>query len=557
MIPTAHERLLELVNDGALVVDEVGTIRWANRAALDLIGATGELRHTPLEEWFTAEAKINELLKPYASREGRPKWVVATTKCSGSELLLSVHPRTDSGEFAVVMRPFHAAVMGFDKIISFATRDAVTQLANRDAFQERLASAIGQGSAGSVICADVDQFSTINEIYGHAEGDALLRAIARRVGAAIEDDTPLARIYGGRFAAFVTAPDQQTAGARTEAIVAALHRAVVSPFRVAGGVQPVSLSIGIASWPIDAHEAEELTAAAETAVHSVGHGSVERTRHFEPSMLAERRRFFEIEAELRLAIENNELALHYQPKVSSTDLRVVGFEALVRWPHPAKGMISPAAFVPVAEQSNLIIDLGRWVLREACRQQAEWRKAGLPVVPIAVNVSPQQLLSQSLDSLLAPLSEFGVSLDEIEIEITESAMMDRLPSATGVIEALRTSGLHISIDDFGTGHSSLGNLRRLPIDVLKIDKSFVAGIDGRADSLALIHTVIELGRTLGLISCAEGVEEYSQLEALRKEQCDRAQGFLFSQPVPAQQIEALLARSLEGLLFGSPTRSGA
>ncbi len=418
-IATAHERLLELVNDGALIVDAAGTIRWTNRAALDLIGVTGELRDSPLGEWFAADAKIGDLLKPHASREGRPKWVVATTKCSGTELLLSVHPRTDSGEFALVIRPFHAAVMGFDKIISFATRDAVTQLANRDAFQERLASAVGQASAGSVICADIDQFSTINEIYGHAEGDSLLRAIAQRAGSVVGSETPLARIYGGRFAAFVTAPDQAGADERTTAVVSALHRAVASPFRVAGGVQPVSLSIGIASWPMDAADAEDLVAAAETAVHSVGNSCVERTRHFEPAMLTERRKFFEIEAELRLAIEHNELALHYQPKVSSTDRRVVGFEALVRWPHPTKGMISPAAFVPVAEQSNLIIDLGRWVLREACRQQAEWRAAGLPVVPIAVNVSPQQLLSQPLDLLLAPLSEFGITLDEIEIEITE------------------------------------------------------------------------------------------------------------------------------------------
>ena len=243
-IATAHERLLELVNDGALIVDAAGTIRWTNRAALDLIGVTGELRDSPLGEWFAADAKIGDLLKPHASREGRPKWVVATTKCSGTELLLSVHPRTDSGEFALVIRPFHAAVMGFDKIISFATRDAVTQLANRDAFQERLASAVGQASAGSVICADIDQFSTINEIYGHAEGDSLLRAIAQRAGSVVGSETPLARIYGGRFAAFVTAPDQAGADERTTAVgapcTAPSHRRFASragfnPFRFRSG----------------------------------------------------------------------------------------------------------------------------------------------------------------------------------------------------------------------------------------------------------------------------------------------------------------------------------
>ena len=421
----------------------------------------------------------------------------------------------------------------------------MTQLANRDAFQERLASAVGQASAGSVICADIDQFSTINEIYGHAEGDSLLRAIAQRAGSVVGSETPLARIYGGRFAAFVTAPDQAGADERTTAVVSALHRAVASPFRVAGGVQPVSLSIGIASWPMDAADAEDLVAAAETAVHSVGNSCVERTRHFEPAMLTERRKFFEIEAELRLAIEHNELALHYQPKVSSTDRRVVGFEALVRWPHPTKGMISPAAFVPVAEQSNLIIDLGRWVLREACRQQAEWRAAGLPVVPIAVNVSPQQLLSQPLDLLLAPLSEFGITLDEIEIEITELAMMDRLPSATKVIESLRASGLHISIDDFGTGHSSLGNLRRLPIDVLKIDKSFVEDIDRSREAFDIVATIVAMARTMSLNLVAEGVETEAQAALLRSHGVEVMQGYLFHRPMPGQAAGQLLANACQ------------
>ena len=260
-------------------------------------------------------------------------------------------------------------------------------------------------------------------------------------------------------------------------------------------------------------------------------------------MLTERRKFFEIEAELRLAIEHNELALHYQPKVSSTDRRVVGFEALVRWPHPTKGMISPAAFVPVAEQSNLIIDLGRWVLREACRQQAEWRAAGLPVVPIAVNVSPQQLLSQPLDLLLAPLSEFGITLDEIEIEITESAMMDRLPSATKVIESLRASGLHISIDDFGTGHSSLGNLRRLPIDVLKIDKSFVEDIDRSREAFDIVATIVAMARTMSLNLVAEGVETEAQAALLRSHGVEVMQGYLFHRPMPGQAAGQLLANA--------------
>jgi diguanylate cyclase len=534
------EYLLELVNDGAIVLDRAGMIVWANQAARDLVGATDSLRGIRLRDLFIADGPLERLLADQGTVLSQQKWVVATAQRNGAELLIAPHARPGSDELSFVVRPFSAAVSSFDRAISFATRDDVTQLPNRDAFHERLAAAIDRHAAGCVICADVDQFSTVNEVYGHAEGDTLLRSVAYRLRSAMGVDNALARLYGGRFAAFIPAPTSAAAEQVTGRTIETLHRAMAPLFSIFGGVQPISLSIGAACWPADATSVDELVAAAETAVHAVQNDGGDKTRWFEPAMLADRRRFFEIEAELRLAIEQNALTLHYQPKVSSSNREIVGFEALVRWNHPTKGMISPGLFVPVAEQSNLIVDLGRWVLREACRQQAAWCREGLTLVPVAVNVSPQQLLSQPVETLLAPLQEFGLTLDQIEIEITESAMMDRLPSATRVIEALRRSGLHISIDDFGTGHSSLGNLRRLPIDVLKIDRSFVEDIDRSQEAFDIVATIVAMARAMSLNLVAEGVETEEQAALLRAHGVEVMQGFLFHKPMPGEAAGRLL-----------------
>ena len=537
--PDTGERLLDMIKDGAMVLDRSGTIMWANRAIRDLLGATDALRGCRLGDLMIASVPTETLLADRMLPSGRAKWLVATAIRSGNELLVSTQYRPQTEEYTVVARPFASAVSNFDRVISFATRDDVTQLLNRDAFEERLSAAIERHGAGCVICADVDQFSTINEVYGHAEGDALLRAVAHRARTAMGADLSVARLYGGRFAAFIAADSDQAAEKLAAEATERLHQVMLPLFSICGGVQPISFSIGVARWRIDGVSADDLIAAAETAVHTVRSGS-DKTRWFASTMLSERRRFFETEAELRLAIEKSELTLHYQPKVSAADQSIVGFEALVRWNHPTKGMISPGFFVSVAEQSNLIIELGSWVMREACRQQAEWRTQGRKLVPVAVNVSPQQLLSQPISALLTPLTEFDIGLDLLEIEITESAMMDRLPMATQVIDSLRQSGLHISIDDFGTGHSSLGALRRLPIDVLKIDRSFVEDIDRSREAFDIVATIVAMAKTMSLNLVAEGVETQEQANLLQAHGVDVMQGFLFHKPMPGEAAGNLL-----------------
>lgn len=541
-----HEHLLDAVSDGALICDADGVALWANRAVGEVLGVVEQIRHTPLSRWFNEAKKIEELLAEAAKGGGKSRSAVTVAAGSGSDILVTVHAAPKPGLVLVVLRPFQSAVASFDRAISFATRDPVTRLLNRDAFQEMLAAAMERSQAGALLCANVNQFSTVNEVYGNAAGDSLLREVAHRLRASAPSEKQICRLYGGRFALFLTGEQPAAVRAVAAARAHSIHTAFAEPVAVGDGSQPISLSVGLASWPDDATTADELIGATESAIGALSRQGGDGTRWFEPALRTERRRFLEIEADLRHAIAYHQLSLHYQPKVRWADRQVVGFEALVRWNHPLKGMISPGAFVPVAEQSSLIIDLGRWVMSEVCRQQAEWRDCGLAILPIAVNVSPTQLLAQPVQTLLAPLTEHGLPLDCIDIEITETAMMDKLSAANAVIESLRQCGLHISIDDFGTGHSSLGNLRRLPIDVLKIDRSFVEDIEQSPEAHDIVATIVAMAKALSLDVIAEGVETEPQAAVLRDHGVEIMQGYLFARPMPAAEAAALLQPAAKG-----------
>jgi diguanylate cyclase (GGDEF)-like protein len=538
--PYVFRRLLDLVDDAAIVLDKHGTVVWANRAVNDVLGIASNARGIRLEECFRDESTVADILAAPPAGHARARSLVARAIGSGAEVAMSADTCAETGQTILVARRTHEPLSNFDQAIRFATWDPTTRLLNRDAFQDRLSATMQSAAAGSVVCVNGNQFSTINEVYGNAAGDSLLRAVALRLQAVSTPDQCLARLYGGRFALLTANPDTAKAQAAATESATAIHSSMRDPITVAGGVQPITLSIGVATWPDGATEAHELVGAAEVAIRALQRHGDGRTGWFDPAMRMERRRFLEIQSDLRLAIANGQLSLHYQPKVRWSDRSVTGFEALVRWAHPTKGNIPPVAFVPVAEQSSLILDLGNWVLREACRQQAEWRERGLSLLPVAVNVSPQQLLSQSIDTLLAPLSEFGLPSDCIEIEITETAMMDRLSAAGLVIEQLRKSGLHISIDDFGTGHSSLGNLRRLPINVLKIDRSFVTDIESSREDFNIVETIVAMAKALSLDVVAEGVETEGQGKLLRAQGVEIMQGYLFAKPMPAAEAGIVL-----------------
>ncbi len=542
---SAQERLLQQIDEGALILDASGTIVWANRAAGELFGEGNDLSGNRLGNWLCDPHAVEELVSTCALARNAPaglrsRTVVAAAKRTGLDLLFSVGSCQAGEPCTLVVKPFHEAISSFDRTISFATRDGVTQLLNREAFEETLAGAAMEPGSVVAICASVDQFPTINDVYGHAAGDDLLRTVAQRLRSISNSATPIGRMYGGRFALFLREAGEVEATRAAEATVSKLHRAFVAPVTVAGGQHTMTLSVGIAVTPRDATTGAELLSAAETAIRAVANEGAGKTSWFRSTMLSERRRALEIESDLRQAIANGDLTLHYQPKVRQLDRRIVGFEALVRWNHSLKGMMSPAEFVPVAEKCDLIDDLGIWVMREACRQLAQWRAQGLSILPVAVNVSPRQILSQSLDALLAPLTEFGLPPNCIEIEITESALMDRLTAAPAAIAALRRAGVQISIDDFGTGHSSLANLRRLPINTLKIDRSFVEDIEASREAHDIVATIIAMANTLSLEIVAEGVETESQAEMLHRLGANLMQGYLFARPMPAAKASLLL-----------------
>jgi len=540
-IPSLHERLLQHVGDGAAIVDASGVIRWSNRAFDDLVGVSSEAPNVSLSKWLVNPTAVEALLAEYDGAKDRPRSAVAKAISTETDLLFLAYPGLPGESCMLIVRPFQDAVSSFDRTISFATRDGVTQLLNREAFEEILSTSVAAGGNMLVVCASVDQFSTINDVYGHAEGDSLLRVVARRLRDCVDPKAVISRLYGGRFALLLSVEDESQLQHASANKVSKLHHAFTIPVTVAGGEHTISLSIGIAIAPRDANTGPELLSAAETAIRAASNDGSGKTSWFQPKMLSERRRALEIESDLRRAIVNNELMLHYQPKVRRIDNTIVGFEALVRWNHPTKGFMSPAEFIPVAEQCDLIADLGTWVVRETCRQLAQWRSDGLNILPVAVNVSPNQILTRSIDGLLAPLAEFGLPPNCIEIEITESAMMDRLTAAPAVIASLRRAGVQISIDDFGTGHSSLSNLRRLPIHTLKIDRSFVEDIEESREAHDIVATIIAMANTLSLEIVAEGVETESQANMLQLLGAEIMQGYLFARPMPGAKAGQLLS----------------
>lgn len=467
--------------------------------------------------------------------------------------------RPSVGGFVVNLRDIHER-KEFEHLLAYrALHDPLTGLANRqlilDRAEQMLARARRTFEPIAAYFIDLDNFKDANDSLGHEAGDKLLQAVASRFVGLFRAGDTVGRLGGDEFlvlAEGATIKDGPLIVA--ERIRASLHE----PFLIPGFEDlPISItaSVGIATG--DRSSAQDLLRDADLAMYRAKAQGRDGWVLFDPDMQSAAVARIELRSDLDSALASDQFFLVYQPIFDLANGAVDGVEALIRWRHRDRGVLGPNDFIPILEESGMIVDIGRWVLEQACAQAASWHALGHSL-SVSVNVSMRQLASeQFVYDVRRALTSSKLEPSSLLIEVTESTVMQEVDATLARLKRLKDLGVMIAIDDFGTGYSSLAHLRQLPVDVLKIDKSFVAGIDGRADSLALIHTVIELGRTLGLISCAEGVEEYSQLEALRKEQCDRAQGFLFSQPVPAQQIEALLARSLEGLLFGSPTRSGA
>ncbi|UMY18153.1 EAL domain-containing protein [Methylobacterium organophilum] len=425
------------------------------------------------------------------------------------------------------------------RIAHMARHDALTELPNRVLLRERIEAAltqVGCEAGFAVHCLDLDHFKQINDTLGHNVGDELLCAVAHRLRACIRDIDTVARLGGDEFAIVqlgIETPE--------DAVVQACRMVEVlrEPYALTEHTVTVGVSIGIAIAPEDGMTASRLLKYADVALYRAKAEGRGRHRLFEPEMgeRLQARRLLEID--LREALTRDAFELHYQPIYSLADDRICGFEALLRWNHPERGRVSPAEFVPLAEEIGLIVPLGEWVIRQACDEARRWPEG----LKVAVNVSPAQFVSARLIEIVRDaLSESGLSAGRLELEITETVLLQNGGATVAMLHALKTLGARISMDDFGTGYSSLSYLRSFPFDKIKIDQAFTRDLAVENGSDFIVRAVISLGASLGMTTTAEGVETPEQLARLREEGCDEVQGYLFSRPVPAAELPALIAR---------------
>jgi diguanylate cyclase (GGDEF)-like protein len=420
-----------------------------------------------------------------------------------------------------------------------AGHDGPTGLPNRTLFGDRLSRALAHARRNNlpvaVMVVDLDRFKGVNDSLGHAAGDELLRQTALRMRASVRDEDTVARLGGNEFALLLPSVSG-VEGAM--AVARRLLAAFAEPIALAGQPVIVSPSIGISLFPQDGDDAESIVAGADAAMYRAKERGRNTFEIFSPALRQEAGEQLALEAALRQGLAASEFVLHYQPKVDLKTGRITGAEALVRWNHPEKGLLYPGSFVPLAEQTGLIGALGEFVIAAACEQLAAWRADGLPELTVAVNVSARELGEHLVDYVTRALDMACIPGHSLELELTESAALDSLELTVQVIQALRALGVTCSIDDFGTGYCGLSYLNRLPIDALKIDRSFITELSGGSDTI--VTAVIALGHSLGLKVIAEGVETADQLAYLASRGCDEMQGYLFSKPVPADEFAALV-----------------
>ena len=430
-----------------------------------------------------------------------------------------------------------------------ALHDGLTGLPNRTLLEDRLAKAIAAAERHrtrlAVLFLDVDRFKQINDQWGHAVGDELLRSVAGRLTASVRRLDTVSRHGGDEFVLLLTDIDvPQHAADRAQEVI----KAVRVPHRWRNHTLDVTVSVGVAMYPDDGQEPAVLLQAADAALYQAKERGRNTWHFFTPEMNQRAAARHRIDASLRRALQHRELLLHYQPTIALDTGVLTGVEALVRWRDPHRGLIGPDEFVPIAEESGQIVPLGRWALRSACAQGRRWCDAGMPL-PVAVNVSAVELReSDFLDHLQRVLRETRLDPRYLELEITESVLMQQAPNTAAVLAALRALGVTIAIDDFGTGYSSLTYLRQFPVDVLKVDRSFVHEIGSRREGSPIVSAMISMARSLGHRVVAEGVETREQCAFLQAQHCEEGQGFYFSRPLPADEITTTLGAATPGIV---------
>ena len=424
------------------------------------------------------------------------------------------------------------------QISHMARHDALTNLPNRILFREQLEKALRLARRSdqlAVLCLDLDHFKAINDSLGHPVGDALLKEVARRLGGCVTENDTVARLGGDEFAIVQLCRDCDPTA--VSSLASHVVEQLSAPYEVAGHTLVIGVSIGISLAPEDGRNPDELLKKADLALYRAKEDGRGTYRFFETGMDARAQARRLLELDLRAALHRKEFEVYYQPIRDVAKDVVVGFEELVRWNHSLRGMISPANFIPLAEETGLIVPIGEWVLRQACMDAIRWSQD----VGVAVNLSPVQFKNTSLVATVKEaLRTSGLPAHRLELEITESVLLQNSEATLSVLHELRAFGVRISLDDFGTGYSSLSYLRSFPFDKIKIDRSFVTELATREDSMAIVRAVTGLGKSLGIVTTAEGVETDAQFDLLRREGCTQAQGYLFSPPRPAAEVETML-----------------
>jgi diguanylate cyclase (GGDEF)-like protein/PAS domain S-box-containing protein len=547
---------LNSIGDAVLSTDILGNVTYLNVVAEKMTGwLCAEAVGTPLGLVFQivdgATRKPSPNPMEFAIRENKtvkltPNCILIRrdgSECSIEDSAAPIHDRSGSITGAVIV--FHDVTESramTEEMSHLAQHDILTDLPNRLLLKDRINRAIvaarRNNTKVAVMYLDLDGFKEINDSLGHAVGDKVLQSVAKCLVSCVRNSDTVSRQGGDEFVVLLSEIKQPSDAAITArkilTAVTASHLFDLHDLRLMA-------SVGLSTYPEDGQDAEILLKNADTAMYAgkkIGHNNYQ---FFNQDMNARTIERQTIEADLRGALKRQEFVLHYQPKVNLQTGRITGAEALIRWRHPSRGLVAPLEFIPIAEESDLILPIGQWVLREACGQMKSWIDAGLHVAPVSVNVSSTEFRSGGfIENLRVVLKETGLDPTYLELELTETVLMQRAESTTSVLSTLKSIGVRLAVDDFGTGYSSLSYLKRFPIDSLKIDQSFVHDITTDTDDATIVSAVISMARSLRHCVIAEGVETEEQITFLQAHSCDEAQGYYFSKPVVAHQFAKLL-----------------
>jgi diguanylate cyclase (GGDEF)-like protein len=544
-----HELLLTILDNmsqGVLLFNADARMVFCNRRYIEMYGLSPDLAKPG--------CTLIDLLdhrRQAGSFSGDPGEYIAElmAKVAEGNTFASIVASGDGRAFSIVNKPLpdggwlatHEDVTerqrAEDRIAHMAGHDALTDLPNRVLLRERLEHELKRVKRGenlAVLCLDLDHFKSINDTLGHPIGDELLKLVADRLRGCTREPDTIARLGGDEFAIIMTQMQQPADAA---ILARRIRESIIKSYQVDGHQIISDISIGISIAPIDGAEPDQLLKNADMALYGAKADGRGMYRFFEAEMDKRMKERRDLEMDLRQALSNGEFELYYQPLVNLQSNDISAFEALLRWHHPTRGLISPADFVPIAEETGLIVSIGEWVLRTACKETANWPDD----VKVAVNLSPAQLKSKNLVPMVVnALADSGMQAERLQLEITETMLMQNTFATLATLHQLRKLGVQIAMDDFGTGYSSLSYLRSFPFDKIKIDRSFIQDLSNGAEPRAIVHAVAGLAKCLNMISTAEGVETQQQLDTLQAVGCTEMQGYLFSRARPAGEVMQLI-----------------